>query len=48
MTAGSWLIRMKLGSSHDCTILDSDEYPTPRLPIHQVRAASSLVLGGQQ
>ena len=26
MTAGSWLIGVKLGGSYDCTILDSDEY----------------------
>jgi hypothetical protein len=31
MTASSWLIRMKLGGSHDCTIVDSDEYPTAEL-----------------
>jgi hypothetical protein len=28
MTASSWLIRMKLGGSNDCTIVDGDEYPT--------------------
>ena len=28
MIASSWLIRMKLGSSDDCTIVDGDEYPT--------------------
>jgi hypothetical protein len=31
MTASSRLIRMKLGGSHDCTIVDRDEYPTAGL-----------------
>jgi hypothetical protein len=48
MTASSWLIRMKLGGSHDCSIVDGDEYPAAGLAIHHVRAASSLVSGGQQ
>jgi hypothetical protein len=31
MTASSWLIRMKLGGSHDCTIVHSDKYATSGL-----------------
>jgi len=31
MTASRRLIRMKLGGSHDCTIVDSDEYLTAGL-----------------
>jgi hypothetical protein len=39
---------MKLSGSHDCTIGDGDEHRPPGLPIHHVRAASSLVSPGEQ
>jgi hypothetical protein len=32
MTAGTWLIRMKLGGSYDCAVPDGDEYPPAGLP----------------
>jgi hypothetical protein len=32
MTASSWLIRMRLGGSQDCTIVDGNKDPTAGLP----------------
>jgi hypothetical protein len=46
MTASSWLIRMKLGGSQDCTIVDGDKDPTAGLPSTTCRMLLASV--GQQ
>jgi hypothetical protein len=47
MTASSWLIRMRLGGSQDCTIVDGNKDPTAGLPSTTL-VPLALVSVGQQ